>query len=413
MRRILRNNEHSVTGIILHLAWKLALRREEIRCLLWSNIDFGTEGLVLPDRRAPIDGETYALLKVRFVARRAQSEYVVTSDRYHQQMQPQSVSRAARQALDEGGQTGINLEDLRQDCILRLLETKGVAYTARVTGMAVNTLYANYSQYAARELPAGAPSVAEADEFALWQTVQKEGDSPVGLILWMTWQLGIGVAEALALTWEQVDPDAGTISLRDRRISTGTAFSRTLRRVRDSRSPDADPHVLLSARAGKPYDVPQISKLAKTALLRGGVEGMTLDALTLMHRRKDGDELLLRQAEKAGWITRNEAAVLLSATAAQAYQRLRRLSEIGKLVKVGTRYYPAGSVVPPEEHYSVIRAYLETEGGAYRQELAELLHLEARQCTWILKNLVREGKLSREGQRYFLPAAEAKPEKVG
>ena len=77
-----------------------------------------------------------------------------------------------------------------------------------------------------------------------------------------------------------------------------------------------------------------------------------------------------------------------------------------KLVRIGARYYLPGTAVPPEQHYEVVRAYLEEEGGAYRKELADLLHIEEKQCSWILTGFVADGKLAREGQRYVLPETE-------
>ena len=94
---------------------------------------------------------------------------------------------------------------------------------------------------------------------------------------------------------------------------------------------------------------------------------------------------------------------LLGESRSTAYARLTRLTAQKRLTHVGVKYYPYGAVAPPEEHYAVIRAYLEREGFSYRKELSELLRLEPRQCTWILHGLVEDGKLIREKQRYTLP----------
>jgi hypothetical protein len=87
----------------------------------------------------------------------------------------------------------------------------------------------------------------------------------------------------------------------------------------------------------------------------------------------------------------------------QAHAYLDRLINKGKLVRVGAKCYLAGTIVPPEEHYEVLRAHLETVGIAYRAELADLLHIEGRQCHVVLRKLVEEGKLVRKGQMYSLP----------
>lgn len=54
----------------------------------------------------------------------------------------------------------------------------------------------------------------------------------------------------------------------------------------------------------------------------------------------------------------------------------------------------------------MIRSYLEEHGGAYRQELAELLGLGPRTCGWILHKLVEEGRLEMDRQWYTLPMEE-------
>ena len=95
---------------------------------------------------------------------------------------------------------------------------------------------------------------------------------------------------------------------------------------------------------------------------------------------------------------------LLEVSKVAAYELLRRLTDCGKLVRVGAKYYPAGQVVPPERQYDVIRTFLSQTGPAYRQDLAELLHIGDRQCALILRHMVEDDRLVRTGQRYSLPA---------
>ena len=96
-------------------------------------------------------------------------------------------------------------------------------------------------------------------------------------------------------------------------------------------------------------------------------------------------------------------AVGVSKTAAHA--RLNRLLEQKKLVRIGAKYYLPGTVVPPEEHSSVIREYLSWEGFAYRKDIAQLLHIDSCQCTPILQRLVAEGELEQRQQKYYLHAS--------
>lgn len=316
------------------------------------------------------------------------------------------ILRLARTALDQAGLGGISLMDLRHDFIIRQLEQHDWPYVARISGIAVNTLYACFSGY----LPEGRRKTAgrrtEVDAFLLWKLLQTEGSSPVGLALWMSWKLGMQAREIVALTWSQVDLDRGVIHLPDRDLTLGITLRRLLRTAQNRRREGDDPHVLLAPNSRRPIDQPRLSKLVRTALIRGGLETVSLGDLCREERREGEDARLLVYAAETGAISRSEAMSILGLSKVAAYERLRQLTASGRLVRVGTKYYPAGQVVPPEEQYGVIREFLTQSGPAYRQDLAALLHIGDRQCALILKHMVEAGRLVRTGQRYALPVEE-------
>lgn len=407
MARILEKNQSNMEGIILRLAWKQGLTREEIRQLTWNDISFSSGQIILPDRLIPLDAETQACLRARYDFRGSVSPFVVISERCRKQILPESISRIARGALDQEGLTGISLADLRRDFIICQLEEHDWPYAARVSGVAAPTLYAKFAPYMSLKKDAEEkPAAPQVDEFRLWKVLQAEGASPVGLTLWLTWKLGIPVREIIALTWDQVDFAHDAIRLADRSVPFNSTVRRLLQETWEKNRDVPDPHVLLTPNSKKPIDQPRLSKLVRTALIRGGMEDVTLRDLNREEKHEREDGLLLRYVMEKGSITRREVMDMLGLQKVSAYERLRRLTEQRKLVRVGARYYLAGTVVPPEEQYETVRSYLEQVDGAYRQELAELLHVEARQCTLILKHMVEEGKLIQSGQRYHLPPAE-------
>jgi hypothetical protein len=301
--------------------------------------------------------------------------------------------------------SGVSLADLRRDFIIRQLQEHGWPYAARVSGVAPATLYAKFAPYMTA---AKAPPTEEqpVDEFLMWRVLQAEGSSPVGLALWMTWKLGLQAGELLALTWDQVDLEKNELRLPDRRVPLGTTARRMLLDIRQQNKDDKDPHVLLTPNSRKPFDRAWLSKSVRTTLIRGGMEGTTLRDVGVESRHREDDGVLLQYAAEHGCITRREVMTLMGLGKAAAYERLRRLTDRKRLVRIGAKYYPVGTVVPPEDQYDVLRAYLEKQEGAYRQDLAKLLRVEPRQCTVILRNLVAEGKLVQRGQQYYLPAAD-------
>ena len=407
MQNILQKNQKKIVEIALRLAWSLGLSRDEMYYLKWSDISFEEKVITLPDREVPMDDETALCLEYRRNSPRgARSEYVMTSDRNHTHMAKEHLSRIIRVALDEGGLTDITSIDLRQDCVIRMLETHDWPYVSRVTGMSLSTLYTNYSDYpkntgrVAKESPSDTNDTDY--ESKIWKIIEAEGTSVAGLTLWMVFELGMKAREIAALTWEQVDLENGRITLPDRALEVGAELLMKLSTVKAERGPDADPHVMLSPKAQTPYDMPRLSKTLRNALIRGGVD-ITLKDVLLREKEREADAELMEFITQNAPVTRNEIMNRFSLTYMQTFDHVRRLVDSEKVVSIGTKVYLAGTVVPPEEHYEVIRAHLENMGAAYSSELAGLLGIGNRQCAWILKRLVNEGKLNQVRKMYSLP----------
>jgi integrase/DNA-binding Lrp family transcriptional regulator len=407
MLRIINYNKGLAVEIALRLAWNLGLSRDEMHNLKWSDISFAEKIIYLPDRELPMEDEDAQCLEARLRSIRGrESEYVMASDRTHAHMAQESISRIARVALDQGGLKGFTLLDLRHDSVIRMLETHDWPYVARVTGLSVATLYANYSEYFANGVkkPEKAPQEEQEEdvEFKLWKIIREEGTSPEGLALWMAWKMGIPVQDIATLTWDQVDLVKGSIKLPDRKVKTGSQFLAKLKAVKAERAPDSDPHVLLTPRAQNGFIAHRLSRVLRDALIRGGVD-ITLKDILDDAKRKSDDSAVVEVVAKYGSVTQKEIMEELHLTPTQVYYRIERLIEEGELVKVGRRIYIPGTVVAPDEQYEVIRAYLEAMGGALRGDLAELLHVSGNQCGVILRALVKEGKLKRTGYVYSLP----------
>ena len=408
--RALTRSRKTAGEVILRLAWDLGLSRDEICRLRWSDISFEEKSLLLPDRRIPMPEETCQCLLDRREEYGGVSEYVVISDRLHRRMHPESVSRIARAALDtEPLLANIRLIDLRYGFLLRQIREHGWPYASRVSGVQVSTMQAVLLP-AIKSAGLGAaikepPPASAARRQTLRDIIQSEGNSPAGLALRMAWDLDMEVRESIALTWEQIDFDRGLICLEDRSIPMDADLQQRLLSLSLSRSPDADPHVLLTPRAMQPYDRFRISRAIRTALVRGGA-----DATLQRHLRENDDAALLRYVKEHGSISWQEAAELFHMEKKQTNRRLLRLIKEKKLVRVGAKYYLYGTVVAPEDQYGVICDYLRVSGTAFRKDIADLLRIEARPCGQILHNLVRQGKLTKTGQHYSLPPEPENPD---
>ena len=223
--------------------------------------------------------------------------------------------------------------------------------------------------------------------------------------MWLTWHMGLQAQELVALTWDQVEEDF--IRVNGREVPLTNAVRRLLSENRDRRPPGADPHVLLTEQSKKPMDLPRLSRMVRAALIRGGMENTRLMDLRRNENRESGDAALLSLAAEKGAISRGDVMDLLGVSRTAAYSRLHRLTERKRLVRVGGKYYLPGTVVPPEEQSAAVREYLERMGFAYRQDIAQLLRVERKQCAVILKHMVENGTIVRQGQKYLLPVRKA------
>lgn len=408
MNRILAQNPDNAAGVILRLAWQAGLLRDEIQHLTWAQIDFMDRRILLTDRVVPISQELCTWLEALREARNRRSEVVVLSDRDQKPLTPQSISRLARTALDKEGQTDIRLIDLRHDFVLRQLEAHDWQYVSRITGVEAAALRVHFAEHLTEKKVSTKIQRKEAvqiDEFALWKLLQSEKTSPAGVALWLTWQLGLQLEEIIALKWEQVDLEAETLYLPERAVRLTSGVLGVLGQLRQE-APAANVYVLTAPRSGNPFDRTRLSKLVRAVLIRGGMDNVTLRDLRMdCNIRIGGENQVVAWVRQHQSISRNQAAELLGVSRSTAYNRLKQMVKRGKLTQVGARYYLHDAVVPPERQTEVILEYLTREGFAYRQDIARLLKIDPRQCRPILKRMVDQGQIVQNHQKYTLKEA--------
>ena len=408
MEQALRENSTGAAGAILRLAWQAGLLRDEIWRLTWEQVDLWDGAIVLPDRRVPIGRELSDWLQALRDGRDRSQETVVLSDRDHRPLTPQSISRLARAALDKQGQTSVRLIDLRHDFVLRQLEEHDWQYVSRITGVEAAGLCVHFAEHLEeRKISTRVrrEEAAQIDEFALWKLLRAEGSSPAGVTLWLTWQAGLQLEEIVALTWDQVRGDRLCLPRREVPLSGGAKKALEGLAAQTGR----EGPVLTAPRSRQPYDRTRLSKLVRAALIRAGLDNLTLRDLRVdCALRSGGEGRILSHARRQGWVTRNDVCALLNVSRATAYNRLKQLVSRGRLTQVGARYYLPERVVPPERQEAAVLDYLEREGFAYRQDVARLLGIGPGQCRPLLQRMLARGTIVQDRQRY-LPGSRAAP----
>lgn len=410
MERALQENSRNAAGAILRLAWQAGLLRDEIQRLTWEQVDFLDAAIVLPDRKVPISRELTDWLRALREVRDRSQEAVVLSDRDHRPLTPQSISRLARTVLDKQGQQDVRLIDLRHDFVLRQLEEHDWQYVSRITGVeaaGLNVHFAGHLEEKKISTRISREESVQIDEFALWKLLRTEGSSPAGIALWLTWQVGLRLEEIVVLRWDQVREDRLLLENREAPLSGGAR--KALEEL--ARASGREGYVLTAPRTRTPYDRTRLSKLVRAALIRAGLDNLTLRDLRVdCTIRSGGEGRIMSRVRQQGWITRNEVMDLLGVSRTTAYNRLKQMVNRDRLVQVGTRYYSPEAVVPPDRQAEVLLEYLGREGFAYRQDIARLLGIGAGQCRPLLQRMLASGDIVQERQRYLLNSEKAAPE---
>jgi len=413
LRRVLKKNNRFAAELVIRLAWQAGLTRPQIHDLTWDQVSFEDEEIQLSTHTVPIHPELLSSLSDRRNRPSSQkSEYVVLTDARKSHAHEVEISRFTNKALqEEEALKDISLKDLRDDFVIRILQEKGKAYAVRVGGIAMTTLYSRYGQF----LPANEKNASHRistieDKERLLRLLSSEGNSPAGLTLWLVWKHGMSMGEVAALTWSQVDFEKGIITIGERKIEMTGIVYQLLKETYESRSSDADPHVLLTPRAKNPFDPDRLSVVTRTALMRGGLGKLHVATLPRTSASDKLNEKLLAFMQTRRFITRHDLVRELGLSWNRAYEVLRYAVDRNQITKIGTRYYLAGTVVKPEDHYSVIRDLIVEDGAATISEINKRLGTEHKAAWWIVNTFVEQGKLVRDGQKYVLPSAGSEDE---
>ena len=98
LEKLLAAEPCSGAGVILRLAWRAGLMRDEIYALQWKQVDFERALLRLPDRDVPMDEDLTRCLRQWQTLCGQYSPYVIVSEHMRTHMLPESISRLARAA---------------------------------------------------------------------------------------------------------------------------------------------------------------------------------------------------------------------------------------------------------------------------------------------------------------------------
>ena len=403
LEKLLAAEPCSGAGVILRLAWRAGLMRDEIHALQWKQVDFERALLRLPDRDVPMDEDLTRCLRQWQTLCGQYSSYVIVSEHKRTHMLPESISRLARSALDRAGLTGVRLADLHYNYILRQSAQQGWQEALRTSGLSIAT-YRGRPRYknarsSAKAKKASSPALPhrEKSERERLQAVLKENRlSPAGLALWLYCDTGLQYTEISLLTWEQVDLEHHLLHLADRDEPLSAELVSLLCEVLETRGPVSETHVLLSPHARKPIPRARLSNLTKELLAKNGLDPALPARLRSDGARESRRRRLLAYAARHGGISLKAAMELLGLSESAARELLTQLTAEGQLTRDHPVYRPVGAETTAAQRASRIRAALAEHGPCSARELSERLGMAPRMIQRALEPMLARGEIAKE-----------------
>ena len=157
----------------------------------------------------------------------------------------------------------------------------------------------------------------------------------------------------------------------------------------------------MTPKAKKPWRPERLSVQMRNFLVRNGLENSTVAQLKKDLKENEEKALLLEQANRLGWINSIEGSKLPGIEKSRAFTLVNELIDEGKLVRIGSKAYPADKAIHPDNREEGIVKYLKDNGPATHMEIVDLLHAGKRTTLHLLTEMVKAGKLCKTGKGLY------------
>lgn len=409
MNQLLWKHKDDLAGVIIRLAWRAGLKREEIHALKWEQVDYLNSTIMLSDRTIPINEDTKTSLQLWcgvLDKKGVISEYVVVSPRTKERLNPTHITNTAQRAMRKAGMQNLRLEDLRCDYIMQMRETHGDIYALRVSGMSVQT-YSNLVGVSITDL---ADTSADDENVTqrIWELLQRNRSGVIGIALWLSQEMFLNNKEIIALTWDDFDLSRGTVRVGDQTRYILKEIITMLKTERDGRTDADDPHVILSPYTNAPMSEASFSAMLRDVLVKSGLGNVYIGEIRGNDRKSRELAQMRKFADEKGLITSRDAVRSLGIRKRVVYDRLHQLEESGELVRSGIGYVPTDRYIPPERWPDAILERVERDGYITMAITADLLHIARNQARLLLLDMVEHGRLEavKNNRRFVKKRAE-------
>lgn len=399
---LLAKNPCSIAGLVLRLAWRAGLLRNEIQSLQWDQVDFDKKQLHLPNRDIPICEDLDRCLAQWKTLYGEYGPYVAVSEKFHRPLTPESISNLVRITLRNAGIANVRLADLHYNYNLEQIAGHGWQQALRTTGLSRDSFWKQrykvaHVEDAARSIENHSlPNNETCDRERLKKILEDNRSTPAGVALWLAYSAGLQYKEIAALTWQQVDLEHSMLRLADRDVAINDEVTHLLRECSKRRRCEEAAQVILSPQARKPMPLERLCKLTRELLVQGGMDNMLPKALREENERQMKEDLkqriLLYIAQHDG-ITSEQCSDIFDITKQNAQSCLNELLSEKKVERDRGFYLTIGKGTIAQQRKSLIKDYIARHDACTANEISESLGMSPRMIQRAIKPMIEQGEI--------------------
>ena len=373
----IKRNSYELSTLVILLAWREGLGRQEIRNLRWDQIDYDAGCIRLEDRNIPLEKEVAQFLQQwrTLLGRNNDVEYVASSLSRKERVALQHLSKVARIGLDEAGQNEVRLVDLRHDFVQRMRQQYDYLDAMRISGESFSTYRTKYRGDRIHGLPTlSLEEENQGEDDRLQHLLEKNRSGAAGVGLWLSQRAGLKHDDIISLTWNQIDLENGVIRLKNGDVQIDDELVSILNAEKNARTIEDDQHVILTPKSRKPMDAKRFSAVTRDLLMRAGLAGVRSNHLRDRIIQQKNRAQIVQLATEKGGVTRADVEQALDVDKRILKRCLVELTDTGELVRTSQGYFPPSVAVPQDQWTEAIRKVIEERGMATVEDIADFLH---------------------------------------
>lgn len=256
--------EDPVLTAMLSLVWDNGLTLKEMTEVKWEDVDLSGGALRVSGRMVPLPPETREAL-----IRLGEGGGYVFPSRVNTlvPITRMTANRRLRAVLDAAGLPDLHPKELREQYVLRLMETIPLDQVSQASGIEKRTLQDIWKEYGKPGLPQASPRHKGGGADALDAALRADGDCLDTRIIRLSWQGGLYVREMRLLRWTHIAGDFRTWTVN----GTVRPVPPPLRPWLEQWRRAGGDWVLAGTRSGQPGDTPFLTRRAAEFLVRHGL----------------------------------------------------------------------------------------------------------------------------------------------